>query len=82
MKIKKIFGRKPTVQKVLAKTNVIELSSKYKYLIMFDERTGLEKGDIMKFMQELKVQGFSGIGLYMKNRGGVQLYKVENEKAK
>lgn len=79
----KIFKKKPNIRRILAKTNVVELSDTYDYLFMFDKRTGLEEGDIMAFMKALKEQGISGIGLYMKDRGGVQLYKKErDEKAK
>ena len=82
MKINKIFKKKPNIQRVLAKTNVIELSNEYKYLIVFDEKTGLSEVDIMDFMIVLKEEGFTGIGLYVKNRGGVQIYKRKDGKAK
>jgi hypothetical protein len=41
---------------------------------MFDAKAGLDKKDIEHLMSELYEQKLSGIALYLKDQGGVQVY--------
>lgn len=65
------------VQKLLAKTRVVELRKDRKYLFLFDQTSGVSRDDIAYLMSELHKQKYGGIALYMKNRGGVEVYEKE-----
>ncbi len=67
------------IQKIVAKTTVIELKPKHKYLFVLDETTGLDDDGILSLMQELKRQGITGIGIYLRGRGGMEVYERKNK---
>lgn len=66
---------KPNIQKIVAKTRVIELKPDCKYLFMFDVRSGATRDDVAYLMSELHKLKMGGIALYLKDKGGVEVYE-------
>ena len=77
MKNQKQNEKTNNVQKLLAKTRVVELRKDRKYLFLFDQTSGVSRDDIAYLMSELHKQKYGGIALYMKNRGGVEVYEKQ-----
>jgi uncharacterized protein (DUF779 family) len=72
--------KKVNAQKLLAKTRVVELKPKHKYLIMFDTKSGCTRDEVASLMFELADQKVGGIGLYLKDLGGVEIYEKQPDK--